>query len=218
LNRDINPTRADTKSALLEVEALTCIRGEHVLIDNLSCAIVPGELLHVCGANGSGKTSLLKTICGLLEPESGMVRWRNEDTSKSESFKGDFIYVGHRDGLKDGLTAFENLSFYQQLVTWADEDKLDEILARLNLLHHAETFTYKLSFGQRRRLAFGRLLLCAQPLWILDEPFTGVDMAGRRMMQAICFEHLENDGMIVMTNHTSLTDTVLSGRIRELQL
>ena len=205
-------------TAQLQVDKLSCIRGEQVLIDGLSFAVSSGELLHVSGPNGCGKTSLLKTLCGLLEPESGLIRWQDDDARESEKFSRDFAYIGHRDGLKDGLTAFENLSFYQRLVTIPDDVILDEVLDRLDLLQYAETFTYKLSFGQRRRLAFCRLLLSWQPLWILDEPFTGVDMDGRRMMQEICADHLVRDGVIIMTNHTSLRDTVLADRIQVLAL
>jgi heme exporter protein A len=202
----------------LQVDNLTCIRGGQVLIDSLSFVVRNGELLHVSGPNGSGKTSLLKIICGLIEPESGTIRWDDADIGNSEQFKWNFAYLGHRDGLKDGLTAFENLSFYQELVSSPDESILDEILTTLDLLHNAESMTRKLSFGQRRRLAFGRLLLAQQPLWILDEPFTGVDKAGRLVMHDICADHLDQDGMIVMTNHGDLDDSVLADRIEVLRL
>ena len=177
-----------------------------------------GDRVGIIGPNGSGKTSLLKTICGLIVPESGDILWRGAGAGRNEEFRREFAYLGHLDGLKDGLSVFENLGFYQRLTAVRDDSALDRALAELNLLQYADTPTYKLSFGQRRRLAFGRLLLSWLPLWILDEPFTGVDMAGRQLMQDICAQHLGQGGTIVMTNHTSLDDTVLANNIRVLTL
>ena len=197
-------------SALLKIDNLSCLRGDNLLFEKLQFKASEQQLVRIVGPNGSGKTSLLRIICGLSEAEKGQVLWRNKKTNQSEQFQNELGYIGHRDGLKNQLTAFENISFYQQLHEKTDEEQLDHSLHKLDILHCADRAVYKLSFGQRRRLAFARLLVSKKKLWILDEPFTGIDVQGRKLIESICVEHLESKGLIVMTNHGSLKGTALN--------
>ncbi len=204
--------------ANLEAIDLSCQRGDNLLFSGLSLKVYSGQCLHIIGANGSGKTSLLRLLCGINATENGVVKWRNIDIFESDSFFKESAYIGHKDGLKNELTALENLRFYQQLEGAKDEEALDDCLSALKILKCADLAAQSLSFGQRRRLAFARLLLCHRPLWILDEPFTGIDVDGRSLIEKLCVNHLERDGAIIMTHHQSLQDSALSEYRQELDL
>jgi len=127
--------------------------GERVLFENLSFRLQRGECLHIRGANGSGKTSLLRILIGLLAPTNGQVHWQLSNSDANP------VYLGHKNALKNELRAIENLRFYQKLDGRSDEDELDTVLHQIGLLEQAEQLTSSLSFGQKRRLAFARLLL-----------------------------------------------------------
>ncbi len=204
---------AESTLTLLNAHALNCQRGENVLFNGLDFSVETSQCVHVIGQNGSGKTSLLRILCGINAPEDGEVCWRGTPLPQSEDFYKDMTFIGHKDALKNELTAFENLRFFQELDGPFDEDKLDDSLTKLKILHCADITAQGLSFGQRRRLTFSRLLLARKRLWILDEPFTGVDTEGRELMQRHCVEHLESGGAIILTHHQSLRDQPL-GRYR----
>lgn len=197
---------------------LSCIRGENQLFSDLQMHVQSGQCLHVIGANGSGKTSLLKILCGLARPESGRLSWNGSTLSKSDSYWNDSAYIGHKDGLKNELSAIENLRFSQRLEGLKDEQRLDHCLARLDILNCADRLAQNLSFGQRRRLSFSKLLLRSYSLWILDEPFTGIDAKGRELIESLCMNHLDSGGIIVLTNHQSLQTSSLSQYLNELVL
>ncbi len=213
-----NASKPDNLGSLIHAEALSCVRGENTLFDNLSLQIKAGQCLHIVGANGCGKTSLLKILSGLTTSDAGRVFWRQELCSRSESFFAQTAYIGHKDGLKNELTAIENLRFSQLLDGHLDEDKLDACLAKLQILQCADLTAQVLSFGQRRRLAFAKLLLNFKHLWILDEPFTGIDVQGRALIEELCVAHLDSGGAIVMTHHQSLQGSQLSDYRTELHL
>lgn len=193
-------------------------RGDRLLLNDVNFSLAPQQLLRIIGANGSGKTSLLRVIAGLSEPDSGKLNWQGYAIHGSESYSKNLGYIGHRDGIKVTLTAIENLRFYQRLHQTIDEDAINQVLHKLKLLDHADITAGLLSFGQRRRLAFARLLLASQSLWLLDEPFTGIDVDGRILIESICIEHLKNDGMIIMTHHGNLDDSQLHQYENQLDL
>jgi heme exporter protein A len=194
------------------------VRGERSLFQNLDFELEGGQCLHVLGANGSGKTSLLRIISGLSHPTDGKVFWQQKSINNHPDFLKQIAYLGHRDGIKNQLTAFENLSFYQRLEGIIDEELVDLHLAHMGILDCADLSANKLSFGQRRRLAFARLLMPLFKLWILDEPFTGIDAQGRVLIEDVCLNHLQSGGMIVLTNHQSLRSSALSAHLIELEL
>jgi len=212
--KDASKTMQD--KPLLTIRELSCVRGESTLFHKLDMQLMSGQCLHIVGANGSGKTSLLRILCGLNKPETGKILWHNTETSLSETFSHEVAYIGHKDGLKNELTAFENLAFQQRLENHYDEDTLDQALATLKILQCADLPAQVLSFGQRRRLAFARLLLSSKELWVLDEPFTGIDAAGRELIEQLCVEHLNQGRAIVLSHHQSLESSPIYKYTHEL--
>ena len=209
-------TAPQHSTALLSIDGVRCSRGDRVLINGLSFDAQQKHCVHVIGPNGSGKTTLLRAICGLNRPDAGMIKWRGVDSLLSDVFTKESAYLGHKDGLKNELTALENIRFEQQLNGDADESLLEDCLLKLKILECADLPAQALSFGQRRRLAFAKLLLTQKPLWVLDEPFTGIDATGRELMENLCVAHLNSGGIIVMTHHRSLSDTALSSFRQEV--
>jgi len=201
----------------LVLENITGMVVNKVLFEAVSASLNAGQLLRISGDNGAGKSTLLKMIVGLSELEVGQVLWNQLAIDDSAEFESDLSYVGHKDGLKSERTAIENLTFYQQLYQ-RDNYNLDQLLFDFNLLEQAEILTKHLSFGQRRRLALLRLALSQRPLWVVDEPFTGVDVSARVLIEQLFVDHLKNGGLIVMTHHGSLDDSVLSAFLKEVTL
>jgi len=187
---------------VLEADRLECARGPRRLFSALSFALAPGELLRVAGANGAGKTSLLRILCGLLDPQAGEVRWKGAAIrSLKEDFFKDLLYAGHAAALKDDLTAEENLSIACTLAGSAAAKA--EILSALERLEVPRgVFVKKLSQGQRRRALLARLVLSeARPLWLLDEPLAALDTAAARTVEALIESHVARGGMAIYTTH-----------------
>jgi heme exporter protein A len=191
---------------MLEICDLACARGDNILFSNLSFSLSSGELLQVEGINGSGKTSLLRALCGFLLPEAGVVRWRGEDIrSLREEYHAEMIYLGHLNAIKDELNALENLHINAGLAGFELNDKMAIAALRRMGLRGRENLPVKvLSQGQRRRVALSRLLVGHSPLWILDEPLTALDVGAVGLMQELIGEHLVNGGMVIYTTHQPL--------------
>lgn len=190
----------------LEANALECVRGGRKLFQSLSFSLEPGELLEVTGANGSGKTSLLRMLCGLLPPTAGEILWQgaNIQTLKEEYLKR-LAYLGHANGIKAELSALENLRIAGGLTgVKPGEEKITAALKRMGLEGSAEQPAKTLSQGQQRRLALARLLVNEYALWVLDEPLTALDSAAVRLVQSVIGEHLKEGGMAVLTTHQPL--------------
>lgn len=202
---------------MLEVVDLACERGERRLFNGLNFALGAGELLYVHGANGSGKTSLLRTLCGLAWPAAGEVRWNGIEIRRlGDDYRGRMMYVGHLNGIKDELTAFENLRVNGRMRGVAGEERALEALSRMELGGCAELPGKVLSQGQRRRLSLARLLLDDSALWILDEPFNALDVKSVGRVQTILGEHLDRGGLVVLTTHQEVEIT--SRRARHVHL
>lgn len=219
----INNPRNNEENALnaqqqFQAKNVSVRRGDRLLLNDVNFSLAPQQLLRIIGANGSGKTSLLRVIAGLSEPDAGSLQWQGNAIHEAKHYSANLGYIGHRDGIKSTLTAIENLRFYQQLHKPSNEDAINRVLHKLKLLDHADITAGLLSFGQRRRLAFARLLLTSQSLWLLDEPFTGIDVDGRVLIESICIEHLKNGGMIIMTHHGNLDDSQLAQFENQLDL
>lgn len=191
---------------MLEISNLACSRGDHLLFSDLNFSLSVGELLQVQGANGSGKTSLLRTLCGFMMPVAGEIRWRGQNIRElGDAFYAEMIYLGHLNAIKDELNALENLRISAGLAGCKVDDK--QVMAALRRLglRGRETLPVKvLSQGQRRRVALARLLLSNASLWILDEPLTALDVGAVELMQELIGEHLENNGMVIYTTHQPL--------------
>ena len=186
---------------MLAATDLACARGGRTLFSALSFALGPGELLRVAGANGSGKTSLLRILCGLLAPAAGTVQWQGNDiTALREEYSTRLVYVGHAPAVKDDLTAAENLAITCRLAgNPRPQVAIAEALERFRL---SNSPTKKLSQGQRRRAALARLVLSErQPLWLLDEPFSALDPEGIAVLKALIQEQRSRGGAVVFSTH-----------------
>ena len=188
---------------MLEARDLRCERGGRTLFSSLSFEIRAGEALRIAGANGSGKTSLLRILCGLLPPTQGKVLWKgNEVAALREDYSRELVYLGHAAAVKDELTAAENLSIACRLA--GDAKPALPILQALDRFGLAEKnrLVKRLSQGQRRRAALARLALSeSRPLWLLDEPFSALDSEGVSIVGSLIRDHMTGGGAVVLTTH-----------------
>lgn len=187
----------------LTAEKLACARGERRLFDNLSFQVRAGQALAVEGANGAGKTSLLRLLAGFLAPVSGrvVVQQDGKDNDDDED-RGRLVgWLGHHDGLKPQLTVAEQLAFYAGLHGRKTDTTL---LERVGLARQAELPCRYLSAGQRRRLALARLLVSQRPLWLLDEPFAALDAGGQALVAQLMAIHCGQGGIIIAATHDPL--------------
>lgn len=187
---------------MLEATDLACARGGRTLFAGLSFALRPGDALRIAGANGSGKTSLLRIVCGLLSPSGGEVRWQGTPIrTLKEDYARQLVYLGHAAALKDDLTAAENLAIACRLAGNPQaEDAICGVLDEWEV--PVGLGVKRLSQGQRRRAALARLALSGSiPLWLLDEPFSALDAAGIDLLRDLLFEQLQQGGAIAFTTH-----------------
>jgi heme exporter protein A len=187
---------------VLEARDLQCERGGRTLFRGLSFLVEGGARLRIAGANGSGKTSLLRVLCGLLEPAAGEVRWRGSAIGAlREEFSRELVYLGHAPAVKDDLTAAENLAIACRIAGLTfQESVLREALAQLGT--PADVPLRRLSQGQRRRAALARLAVSAAvPLWLLDEPYAALDTQATAIIDALIAAHAARGGAIIFTTH-----------------
>ena len=191
---------------MLEISDLACSRGDHRLFSGLSFALHPGQIMQVQGANGSGKTSLLRTLCGFMMPDEGAITWCGANTCDlDEDYYAEVLYLGHLNAIKDELSALENLRISAGLSgIELDEKEALAALRRMGLRGREKLPTKVLSQGQRRRVALARLLVSDARLWILDEPLTALDVGAVALVQELVAEHLARQGMVVFTTHQPL--------------
>jgi heme exporter protein A len=203
---------------MLDVVNLECRRGDRRLFSDLNFSLSRGTLLHVRGRNGSGKTTLLRALCGLLARETGEILWRGEDISSlGDDYRRDMLYFGHLNGIKSDLNGIENL----RVATTLDgdpvvEDDLWDALAQMGLAGFEDLPTKVLSQGQKKRVALARLVLSGAPLWILDEPFSALDLDAVDLLGGLIAEHVAAGGLAVLTTHQDVPLT--SGQIQRLHL
>ncbi len=193
---------------MLELVELRCSRGKRLLFSDLSLIVGTGELLAVVGENGTGKTSLLRLVCGLSSPDSGTIVWRGSQIRQlKELYHAELTYIGHCNGIKDDLTPAENLKFSACLAGDGCSDTAIRraleavgLEARLHLLP-----TRILSQGQKRRVSLARLWLSRRPLWVLDEPYTSLDANAARLVTQRMEAHLDEGGLVVVATHQEMT-------------
>jgi len=185
----------------LLVSGLTCTRGGREVFSALSFEAVAGELLAVTGRNGSGKTSLLRLIAGLLLPAAGSLSLEGADAELTLPEQAH--YLGHRDALKPALSVLENLQFWRDFLGGKPADAAQS-LGAVGLAHATHLPAGYLSAGQRRRLSLARLLAVRRPVWLLDEPTTALDTTGQDMIAGLMREHLASGGLIVAATHAPL--------------
>lgn len=189
---------------MLEVDQLACMRGDTLLFRDLSFRLEGGALLHVAGRNGAGKTSLLRMLCGLMLPEAGEIRWRGKSIkSQREEYHAELLLLGHANAVKDEFSALENLRVACAVAGRAvSEQQALDALDAIGLAHRIELDAKHLSQGQRRRVALARLLLAEEvPLWVLDEPFTALDVPAVSLLARTIEAHLARGGAVIYTTH-----------------
>jgi len=182
------------------------MRGDRRLFSDLNFAVAAGTLVQLTGPNGSGKTSLLRMICGLLEPAEGKISWQGENIrSLGEEYFSALTYLGHRHGVKDELNAVENLRVSSGLkgIEVGEGDAI-QILQRMGLGGRERLPARLLSEGQRRRLALAQLSVSRTALWLLDEVLTSLDKAAVALVKSLIEDHLNKGGMAIIATHQEL--------------
>ena len=188
-----------------QLKDIECSRRDNLLFQGVSFRLGSGELLQVNGANGSGKSSLLQICAGLIQAGAGQILWNDKPAHQHRYlFQGNIRYVGHQNGLKAALTARENLRVMRRLCGCRKNTDCDAILERLGLAGMEDIALGRLSAGQQRRIALGRLLMSSAELWLLDEPFNALDEAGKKIIEQLIIAHCQNGGMAVFASHQNM--------------
>jgi len=189
-------------------------RGERHVLRGVGLRVEPGELLHISGPNGTGKTTLLRVVSGLLRPERGTVTWRGKSIAAVRpEYYGALAYASHEPALKSDLTALENLRFAVGLKRRVTTAELRASLQRTGVEGCADLPSRVLSAGQRRRVAMARVVSFRAPLWLLDEPYTNLDTAGAALMTSLLEDHVRSGGMVLVVAHHDLQLAVPSRQL-----
>lgn len=203
-------------SNALCVEKVHVWRGDRHVLQGVSAQVQPRELLHISGPNGTGKTTLLRVVSGLLRPEQGSVTWLGESINTVRTdYQATLAYASHEPALKGDLTALENLRFAVGLRRRVTADELRAALARTGVAACADLPARVLSAGQRRRVAMARVLAMRATLWLLDEPLTNLDAAGSELISELLQTHVAGGGLAMVVAHHELE---VSCTVRRLEL
>lgn len=188
---------------MLEVQSLECVRDDRLLFSDLSFAVAEAEVLQIEGSNGSGKTSLLRILCGLRQAEAGKILWRGESISSSrEDFYASMVYIGHLPCIKGDLTVMENVrSLLDTRSLTLTDAQIEVALAKVGLETYDDVPGKALSSGQRRRILLAFVELSQAKLWVLDEPLTALDVQGVALMESMIVEHRAAGGSVIFTTH-----------------
>lgn len=196
---DIN-TLPQNNRVLLSAQGISCQKQDRILFEDISLTVASGELIHLQGTNGAGKTSLIRILVGLSTPDTGSVSLTN---SSLDNYP--LIYLGHKLGLNRHLSSVENLQFWANMHGISiSTDELYALLARFNLVGLEDVPSGDLSAGQQRRVSLARTQLLPANIWILDEPYTSLDIQGVSFIQNLIDEFVEGGGAVLMTSHQSL--------------
>ena len=188
---------------MLEIQSLECVRDDRLLFSDLSFTLAESEVLQIEGANGCGKTSLLRIICGLRLAESGKVKWCGESIwANREDFYANMVYIGHLPCIKGDLTVLENVRALLDTRSLSVTDHVIEMaLTKVGLESYDDVPGKALSSGQRRRILLAFVELAKAKLWVLDEPLTALDVQGVQLMESMILEHKQAGGSVIFTTH-----------------
>ena len=206
------------KLNILEVSKLGCVRGDRRLFSGLDLSVSPGTYVQLTGPNGSGKTSLLRILCGLLAADEGQITWDGADIrSLNEEYVAQVTYLGHRHGIKDELSAVENLRVSNALNgVSVSKERAAEVLGHVGLAGRESLPARLLSEGQRRRAGLARLLVCNTRLWLLDEVLTSLDKGAVSLVRSLIENHVAGGGIAIVATHQELE--LSAGRTKRLEL
>jgi len=203
---------------MLKAGGLAVRRGDRCLFSGLDIELTSGEMLYVSGPNGSGKTTLLRMLCGLVLPEQGSITWSGTNIRElGDDYHRELYYFGHLNGIKDELSGLENLQMAASLAGQpVSESQAIEALDQMGLEGYEDLPTKVLSQGQKRRVALARLLLTQARLWILDEPFTALDIVAIEHLRDTLRAHLAAQGLVVLTTHQEINFDAVPVRLLDM--
>ena len=184
----------------LQVKNLACWRNDQLLFEKVNFTLTPGTVLFLQGENGSGKTSLLRILCGFRLADEGDIFWNDKSTGSFPEYYENISFVGHKNGIKDELTVEENLNLMRSVAT-ASNIKTDEVLKEIGLFKKSDVLSRLLSAGQKRKLALARLMMTNNSFWVLDEPFTSLDKNSVVFFESLIKKHIARGGMLILTSH-----------------
>lgn len=191
---------------VLKAEQLFCERDDRVLFRELSFSARAGEVIQIKGSNGSGKTTLLRVICGLNDNYHGALKWFNEPIEDNQDdFYSSLIYLGHQVGVNKVLTPVENLRWSVGLRENVTSESIYQALAEIGLRGFEDSQCFSLSAGQQQRVSLSKLLLGTAIIWILDEPFTTLDVDGVQLLEKLLGDHSRKGGVALVTTHHELS-------------
>lgn len=186
---------------ILEVTNMSLSRAQNLVVRDLSFSVSGGEIIQLSGSNGSGKTTVLRALAGLIVPDNGRVARLGEKVDNITTSSNSVIYIGHRHGLEENLSPLENLDFLSQVSTPSPVRDGVSVLGTLGLKTSMHVPTARLSAGQKQRVSLARLLMFDASLWLLDEPFTALDTRSKKQLESMIDAHLDRKGAVVLASH-----------------
>ena len=180
---------------ILNLKGISVEKNDICILEDINLEIKQGDFLNIYGSNGAGKTTLLKLLSGLTEPTAGEIKFNNDD------FMDKVFILGHKNGIKLNLTVLENLQFISNN---QDIKKIKSVIEKYELTSKMNTLAKYLSHGQQKRVALMKAMINDYDVWLLDEPYSGLDQAGEEILDNILLDHIENSGVVVITNHKEI--------------
>ena len=180
---------------ILNLKGISVEKNDVCILEDINLEIKQGDFLNIYGSNGAGKTTLLKLLSGLTEPTAGEIKFNNDD------FMDKVFILGHKNGIKLNLTVLENLQFISNN---QDIKKIKSIIEKYELTSKMNILTKYLSHGQQKRVALMKAMINDYDIWLLDEPYSGLDQAGEEILDEILINHIKNSGAVVITNHKEI--------------
>lgn len=185
---------------MLECKKLELIRGGKTLFKDLSFKVGKGRVLVIRGRNGSGKTSLLKTLLGLLNPADGQIIWNKKAINSDPfTFRRQLVFLGHNNAIKANQTVGQNIQFFSKI--YPSPKPVGSVAKQIDLDKLTDIECYRLSAGWQRRVALSRFLVSSGKFWIMDEPFANLDAETKKLFKDILYKHLKNGGSAIITSH-----------------